>query len=77
MRFMPNLFLLEETVPFFVFPALYDGEVVELPKETAPSFDKDGLKIAVDENGYDVIFPVALFKKTCISCRSSGFRKNK
>lgn len=63
LRFMPNLFLLEETVPFFVFPALYDGEVVELPKETAPSFDKDGLKIAVDENGYDVIFPVALFKK--------------
>lgn len=63
LRFMPNLFLLEEVLPFFVFPALYDGEVVELPKETAPSFEKNGLKIAVDENGYDVIFPVALFKK--------------
>lgn len=63
LRFMPNLFLLEEVLPFFVFPALYDGEVVEIPKETAPSFDEDGLKLAVDENGYDVIFPVALFKK--------------
>lgn len=63
LRFMPNLFLLDEVLPFFVFPALYDGEVVEIPKETAPSFDKDGLKLAVDENGYDVIFPVALFKK--------------
>lgn len=63
LRFMPNLFLLEEVLPFFVFPALYDGEVVEIPKETAPSFDNDGLKLAVDENGYDVIFPVTLFKK--------------
>ncbi len=63
LRFMPNLFLLEEVLPFFVFPALYDGEVVEIPKETAPSFEEDGLKLAVDENGYDVIFPVALFKK--------------
>lgn len=63
LRFMPNLFLLEEVLPFFVFPALYDGEVVEIPKETAPAFDKEGLKLAVDENGYDVIFPVTLFKK--------------
>ena len=63
LKFMPNLFLLEEVLPFFVFPALYDGEVVEIPKETAPSFDKNGLKIAVDENGYDVIFPITLLKK--------------
>jgi len=63
LRFMPNLFLLEEVSAFFVFPALYDGEVVEISKETAPTFDKEGLKLAVDENGYDVIFPVDLFKK--------------
>lgn len=63
LRFMPNLFLLEEVLPFFVFPALFDGETVELPKETAPSYNETGLKLAVDENGYDVIFPIALFKK--------------
>ena len=63
LRFMPNLFTIEEILPFFVFPALFDGEVIEIPKETAPLFDKDGMKIAVDDNGYDVIFPIELFKK--------------
>lgn len=63
LRFMPNLFSLEEVQPFFIFPALYDGESIEIAKETAPSYEKDGMKIAVDENGYDVIFPVSLFKK--------------
>lgn len=63
LRFMPNLFLLEEVQCFFVFPALFDGETVEIPKETAPTYEENGMKIAVDENGYDVVFPVALFKK--------------
>lgn len=63
LRFMPNLFLLEEVMPFFVFPALFEGEVIEIPKETAPSYNEDGLKLGIDENGYDVIFPISLFKK--------------
>lgn len=63
LRFMPNLYLLEEVQPFFVLPALFDGESIEIPKETAPSYDTNGMKIAVDENGYDVIFPISLFKK--------------
>ena len=63
LRFMPNLFLLEEVMPFFVFPALFEGESIEIPKETAPSYNQNGLKLGVDENGYDVIFPISLFKK--------------
>lgn len=63
LRFMPNLFSLEEVQPFFIFPALYDGESIEIPKETAPSYENNGMKIADDENGYEVIFPVSLFKK--------------
>ena len=63
LRFMPTLFLLEEAQHFFVLPALYDGESIEIPKETAPAYDSSGMKIAVDENGYDVIFPTSLFKK--------------
>lgn len=63
LRFMPNLYLLEEVQPFFVLPALFDGESIEIPKETAPSYDTNGMKIAVDENGYDVIFPISLFRK--------------
>jgi len=63
LRFMPNLFLLEEVQAFFVLPALFDGEVIEISKETAPSYEENGMKIAVDENGYNVIFPLSLFKK--------------
>ena len=63
LRFMPNLFLLEEVMPFFVFPALFEGETIEISKETAPSYKEDGLKLGIDENGYDVIFPISLFKK--------------
>lgn len=34
LRFMPNLFLLEEVQPFFVLPALFDGEVIDSDAET-------------------------------------------
>ena len=63
LRFMPTLFLLEEAQHLFVLPALFDGESIEIPKETAPTYDLNGMKIAIDENGYDVIFPISLFKK--------------
>ena len=63
LKFMPNLYLLDELRPFFSFPALHDGETIELPKETAPTFNETGLRLGVDENGFDVVFPVKLFKK--------------
>jgi len=36
LRYLPNLFTLEEAAPFFRFPALYEGEVIQKRKETAP-----------------------------------------
>ena len=63
LKFMPNLFLLEELRPFFSFPALHDGEIIEIPKETAPIFNDTGVHLGVDENGYDIILPIALLKK--------------
>jgi len=65
LRFMPNLYLLDELRPFFTLPALYDGEVIEIPKETAPKQpeSKSVLKIGVDENNYDVFIPIKLLKK--------------
>ena len=63
LKFIPNLYLLEELRPFFTFPALYDGETIEIPKETAPSQNESGLILGVDENGYDVILPIVLLKK--------------
>ena len=63
--FLPTLFTLEEAAPFFRLPALYDGEIIQLPKETAPDAveDKDALFLGKDENGYDVNFPLKLLPK--------------
>jgi hypothetical protein len=63
LKFMPNLFLLEELRPFFSFPALYDGEIIEIPKETAPLLNDSGINLGKDEYGHNVSLPVALLKK--------------
>ena len=59
----PTTFTIEEVGPFFRFPALHDGETIELPKETAAIFEKDGIEIGVDENGYTVLFPTEYLPK--------------
>lgn len=65
LNYLPTLFSLEEIVPFFRFPALYEGEVIQLPKETAPiSVNKKGaLFLGKDKYGYDVNFPLKLLPK--------------
>lgn len=65
LNYLPTLFSLEEIAPFFRFPALYDGEIIQLPKETAPaSVDSKGsLFLGKDRNGYDVNFPLKLLPK--------------
>lgn len=47
---------LQELVPFFRFPTLYDGETIEIPKETAPALVRNGLYLGQDMNGYPVNF---------------------
>lgn len=65
LNYLPTLFSLEEIAPFFRFPALYDGETIQIAKETAPaSIDKKGsLFLGKDSNGYDVYFPLSLLPK--------------
>lgn len=65
LNYLPTLFSLEEIAPFFRFPALYDGETVQIAKETAPmAVDRDGaLFLGKDKNGYDVFFPLSLLPK--------------
>lgn len=71
-----SLYTLEEIRPMFSFPILYPGEAIECQKETdpvpfakAPSIDKDTgethevISLGVSSMGYDVTFPVKLFKK--------------
>lgn len=65
LNYLPSLFTLEEIAPFFRLPALYDGEIIQMPKETAPaSVGKEGsLFLGKDKNGYDIFFPLALLPK--------------
>ena len=56
-------FLLPEAEPFFRFPTLYDGENIELPKETAPKAVTNGLRMGLDNNEYVVQFPVKKLTK--------------
>ena len=58
LRFWPTLFFLKELVPFTTLPTLYSGESIEMPKETAPSYDDTGLYLGKDTDDYDVYFPL-------------------
>lgn len=58
LRFWPTLFFLNELVPFTTLPTLYSGESIEMPKETAPSYDDSGLYLGKDTDDYNVYFPL-------------------
>lgn len=54
----PTTYCLSEIAPFFRFPTLYDGEILSIPKETAPIQATEGLYLGKDTNGYPVYFPI-------------------
>lgn len=71
-----SLYTLEEIRPMFSFPILYPGESIECQKETDPTQfsgeleidEKTGevheaISLGVSSMGYDVVFPIKLFKK--------------
>lgn len=64
-RYLPTLFMLEEVSPFFRLPVLYDGETIQIPKETAPEMEdsNNALHLGKDKNGYDVNIPLGLLPK--------------
>ncbi len=65
LNYLPTLFTLDEIAPYFRFPALYDGEFIQMAKETTPGVvNKNGaLFLGTDNNGYDVFFPLELLPK--------------
>lgn len=63
LTFWPTLFLLKELSPFVAFPALYSGESIEIPKETAPSYDSAGLYLGRDNDDFDVYIPLKNLSK--------------
>lgn len=68
-------FILDEVALFTRLPVLYDGESIELPKETAASQEKDGIVIGRDNNGYNVVLPQKLLPKHMFVCGVPGSGK--
>lgn len=56
-------YCLSEVIPFFRLPTLYDGETIEIPKETAPVQVADGIFLGKDTNGYPVNFALKDFPR--------------
>lgn len=68
-------YLTEELAPFVRLPVLYDGENIELPKETVSILSGTGIEIGTDRNGYDVVIPEKLFAKHMFVCGVPGSGK--
>lgn len=58
-----SLYTLEEVRPMFSLPILYPGETIECKKETDPVFEDNGILLGTSDLGYDVRFPIDLFRK--------------
>lgn len=68
-------FTVDEIAAFSRFPVLYDGESIELPKETAAKHETSGMIIGHDTNGYDVMIPQKLLPKHMFVCGVPGSGK--
>lgn len=75
MRWWNSLYLLKELLPFVMFPVLYPGETIEIPKESAPIYEKDGLYLGKDGSGYDVYLPLEQLPKHALLAGVPGSGK--
>lgn len=75
LKYWSTLFTLSELAPFFRFPAVYDGEVIKIKKETEPGAMKGELFLGNNLQGYDVNIPANLLKKHAFVCGVPGAGK--
>lgn len=75
LSFWPTVYTLDELSPFFRFPMLYDGENIEIKKETAPSLGDRGICIGQTNTGLDAFVDTSLFKKHAFICGVPGSGK--
>lgn len=68
-------FTADEVAAFTHFPVLYDGENIELRKETAAIQASDGMIIGTDTNGYSVKIPYENLPKHMFVCGVPGAGK--
>lgn len=75
MKRWPVTFTLDEIAAFSRFPVLYDGENIELAKETSPVHKQAGLKLGEDVNAHPVTIPLEMFSKHMFVCGVPGAGK--
>ncbi len=63
LQFLSQLYILDEIVPFAIFPALFPGETVEIPKETLPDLSVRGLILGEDPDHHRIEFPLENLSK--------------
>lgn len=75
LSYWPTYFTLEEISPFFRFPILYEGENIQIKKETEPK-DEDGeLHLGVNLSQKNVNLPIGILKKHAFICGVPGAGK--
>lgn len=75
MKCWTTTFTLDEIAAMMRFPVLYDGETVELQKETAALQETNGIVIGYDKNHYEIRLPVELIPKHMFVCGVPGSGK--
>lgn len=75
MKNWATTFTAEEISSFIRLPVLYDGENIELPKETAAIQENEGIILGKDKNDYDVVIPQELLPKHMFVCGVPGSGK--
>ena len=75
LKFWPTVFSLEEVLPFFCFPTLYDGENVDIVKETSPVLEGAGILLGKTLQGYDIHISQKGFMKHAFVCGVPGSGK--
>ena len=75
LSYWPTYFTLEEITPFFRFPILYEGENIQIKKETEPKDSVGELHIGENLHKKNVNLPVGLLKKHAFICGVPGAGK--
>ena len=70
-----TLVTIDEISPFFRLPTLFEGEHIDLKKESAPPKAPDGLALGYDLDGVDVNYPLGLLKKHALIAGVPGSGK--
>ena len=70
-----TLATIEEISPFFRLPSLFDGEHLDIKKESAPPETSDGLPLGYDQAGMEVFYPYSLLNKHALIAGVPGSGK--